>query len=137
RTGLSVDHFETVRQRRDGTLVDISLTVSPMRDESGTVVGASKIARDVTEQKSLRRELADANRLKDEFLATLSHELRTPLHSILSYTQILRHGGLDEDRRDSALHIIERNAKTLAQLVADVLDVSRIVTGKIRLESER
>jgi PAS domain S-box-containing protein len=136
RGGHAIDHFETIRQRKDGTLIDVSLTVSPIRDESGRVIGASKIARDISEQKRLRRELADANRLKDEFLATLSHELRTPLHSILGYTQILRHGGLEEDRRDSALQIIERNAKTLAQLVADVLDVSRIVTGKIRLESE-
>jgi PAS domain S-box-containing protein len=137
RGGHAIDHFETIRRRKDGELIDVSITVSPVRDASGKVIGASKIARDISEQKRLRRELADANRSKDEFLATLSHELRTPLHSILGYAQILRHGGLEEDRRDSALQIIERNAKTLAQLVADVLDVSRIVTGKIRLETER
>jgi PAS domain S-box-containing protein len=137
RSGRSLDHFETIRRRKDGTLIDVSLTVSPVRGASGTIVGASKIARDISEPKRLRRELAEANRMKDEFLATLSHELRTPLHSILGYTQILRHGGIDEERRDGALQIIERNAKTLAQLVADVVDVSRIVTGKIRLESER
>lgn len=135
RAGRSVTHFETIRRRRDGSLVDISLTVSPVRLASGEIIGASKIARDISEQKRLRRDLEAANRAKDEFLATLSHELRTPLSVILGYTQILRGNMLhDEDRRRHALEVIERNARALAQLVSDVLDVSRIVAGKIRLE---
>jgi PAS domain S-box-containing protein len=134
RSGKSVEHFQTIRQRKDGSLIRVSLTVSPIRDVDGRVIGASKIARDITEQARLSSELEEANRLKDEFLATLSHELRTPLHSILGYTQILQHHIVDEERRDNALQIIERNAKTLAQLVSDVLDISRIITGKVRLE---
>jgi PAS domain S-box-containing protein len=136
RQGLTVDHFGTVRQRKDGTLIDISLTVSPIRSPSGEIVGISKIARDITEQKRLARELEEASRLKDEFIATLSHELRTPLHSILGYTQILRMGNLEEARRERALQVIERNTRALAQMVADVLDISRIVTGTIRLDAQ-
>jgi PAS domain S-box-containing protein len=137
RKNLSVDHFETIRRRKNGQLIQVSLTVSPIHGPDGGVVGASKIARDITQQRELAAQLEEANRLKDEFLATLSHELRTPLHSILGYTQMLRHGGLDRERQEGALQIIERNAKVLAQLVSDVLDISRIISGKIRLELQR
>jgi PAS domain S-box-containing protein len=134
RAGRAVEHFETVRRHKDGHRLPISLSVSPIRDHGGRVIGASKIARDITEQKRLTEQLSRASRLKDEFLATLSHELRTPLNAILGYARMLRTAALDADRRDRALEIVERNAKTLAQLVADVLDVSRIVTGKLRLD---
>jgi len=72
--------------------------------------------------------------VKDEFLAMLSHELRTPLNAVLGYTRMLREGQLGPDRRERAIETIERNANLLAQLVADVLDVSSIVTGKVRLK---
>jgi PAS domain S-box-containing protein len=134
RGGGVVTHFETVRKRKDGSLVDISLTVSPIKDRRDKIIGASKIARDISGQKKLMRELADANRIKDEFLATLSHELRTPLNAVLGYTQMLRTGKITDDRRDHVVGIIERNAQLLSQLVSDVLDVSSIVTGKIRLK---
>ena len=134
RAGTAIEHFETVRQRKDGTLVDVSLSVSPIRAEDGRVVGASKIARDITAQRRLARALEDANRVKDEFLATLSHELRTPLNAVLGYTRMLRTGKISEDRHERAFDIIERNAKVLSQLVGDVLDVSSIVTGKVTLK---
>ena len=314
RAGESVDHFETVRRRKDGTLVDISLSISPIRDNSGTIVGASKIARDISERLRAQAEqersrqqaiflsrlsatiatslepkqiltslvnlsvpyfadwcavdlrqpngpierlalahvdpakvklvsrlreryenpqsrtsptavirtgtaaialnitdamlidvakddaerlrllrsltlvsylclplkvhgrtigavtmamaesgrhfddddvriaedaasraalavdnarayeqLQVANQLKDEFLATLSHELRTPLNAILGYARMLRTGILREERKELALETVERNATTLTQMVEDVLDVSRIAAGKIRL----
>ena len=137
RAGQSVDHFQTVRRRKDGGLIHVSLTVSPVHAANGTIVGASKIARDITEQKRLADELEHANRIKDEFLATLSHELRTPLHAILGYTQILRQDTLDDDKRHGALQIIERNTRALSQIVSDLLDVSRIVSGKMQLETQR
>ena len=314
RAGESVDHFETVRRRKDGTLVDISLSISPIRDDSGTIIGASKIARDISERlraqaeqernrqqaiflsrlsatfatsfepKQILMSLANlsvpyfadwcavdlrqpngpierlalvhvepakmqlvsrlreryenaksptsptavirtgmaaialnitdamlvdvakddeerlrllrslnlvsylclplkvhgrtigavtmamaesgrhfddddvriaedaasraalavdnarayeqlqvANQLKDEFLATLSHELRTPLNAILGYTRLLQSGMIGDDRRASALTTVERNAFALTQIVEDILDVSRIISGKIRL----
>jgi len=138
RAGFPIEHFETVRLRKDGTLINISLTVSPIRDASGRVAGASKIARDVTEQRRLQDQADEASRLKDEFLAVLSHELRTPLNTVLGYARMLRR----EDKRLSgelhgrALDALERNAEALTRLVNDVLDTSRIVTGKLRLAME-
>jgi signal transduction histidine kinase/CheY-like chemotaxis protein len=75
-----------------------------------------------------------ANRAKDEFLATLSHELRTPLNVVLGWVSMLRHGSVREDRRAEALAIIERNARQQVELIEDLLDVSRIVTGKMRVQ---
>lgn len=82
-------------------------------------------------------EARNANQLKDEFLATLSHELRTPLNAMLGYTRMLRAAAVPQDRRDAALEVIERNGKMLAQIVDEVLDVSRIVSGKLRLIVQR
>jgi PAS domain S-box-containing protein len=154
RRGEKVDHFDTLRRRRDGSLVPISLTVSPIVDEDGTVIGASKVARDITDRKqadaerahlltlaqenvriteALNREVQEANRLKDEFLANLSHELRTPLNALLGYTRMIRSGVIAAEGLTRAVETIERNAISLSQIVEDILDVSRIISGKIRL----
>jgi PAS domain S-box-containing protein len=82
-----------------------------------------------------RAEAETANRLKDQFLATLSHELRGPVHAISGWAQILRSTDLDAGKRARALDVIERNAKVQAQLINDLLDVSRIISGKLRLET--
>jgi PAS domain S-box-containing protein len=141
RAGERVHHYETTRLRKDGSLVAISLTVSPIRDGNGRVVGASKIARDITERSRLSAEnlrlygeAQEANRVKDEFLAVLSHELRTPLNAILGYSRLLRGNLLPADQVTRGLETLERNARWLTQIVDDVLDVSRIVSGKIRLD---
>ena len=137
RAGLSVEHFETIRRHKDGSPINISLTVSPVKTADGRVVGASKIARDVSEQIRLRAAAEEASRLKDEFLAVLSHELRTPLNTVLGYARMLRQdqdeGRMPEEMRRRALDALERNADTLSRLVNDVLDTSRVVTGKLRL----
>ena len=134
RAGLNVDHFETVRQRKDGTSIDISLTVSPIHTADGTIVGASKIARDITGQKELQRVADVASRANDHFLATLSHELRTPLNTVLGYVQMLQKGSLPPEQQSKAIGVISRNATALARLVDDVLDTSRITTGKMRVD---
>jgi signal transduction histidine kinase len=82
-----------------------------------------------------RAEAEEANRLKDEFLATLSHELRSPLNAIVAWSHILCQPGLDADTAGRAAQAIDRNARAQAQLVADILDVSRIITGKFRMSS--
>jgi signal transduction histidine kinase/CheY-like chemotaxis protein len=84
--------------------------------------------------RASREQAETASRLKDEFLATLSHELRTPLNAILGWTAMLRHGELDPKRLPRALEVVDRNARAQAQLVEDVLDMSRIITGKLRVE---
>jgi PAS domain S-box-containing protein len=141
--GERVDHFETKRQRKDGVLIDVSLTISPIRNDDGIIVGASKIARDITGQKEAQRKLADTNealvrsdRIKAEFLATLSHELRTPLTAILGWVQILKDGANADELAESVL-IIERNVRTQSQLIEDLLDMSRIETGKLSLDIQR
>jgi PAS domain S-box-containing protein len=133
RRGDPVEPFETMRQREDGRLIDVWLSVSPIRTPSGLIIGASKIVRDVTLPRRLAREAEEAIRVKDEFLATLSHELRTPLNAVLGYTRMLQSGKLGADRQERAIDVIERNASLLHQLVSDVLDVSGIVTGRMRL----
>jgi len=87
-------------------------------------------------EQAARQQAEEANRMKDEFLATLSHELRTPLNAILGWVQVLRTGKLDEAAGARALETIERNSRAQAQLIADLLDVSRIITGKLRLDSK-
>jgi PAS domain S-box-containing protein len=134
RAGGKVDHYDTIRQHKDGHYINISLTVSPIRNDAGVIVGASKIARDITERARLQAEAQQANRLKDEFLAVLSHELRTPLNAILGYARLLRGNLLPADQIARGLETLERNARWLTQIVDDVLDVSRIVSGKIRLD---
>lgn len=144
RRGERVDHFETQRVRKDGEIREISLTISPVRDSMGQIVGASKIARDITAQKKAALAIAEANeqterqgRMKDEFLATLSHELRTPLQSILGWVQLLLAGDMDEVEVREGLNVIKRNAQSQQRIIEDLLDMNRILSGKVRLEVER
>ena len=141
--GERVEHFETRRQRKDGRIIDVSLTISPIRNSEGVIVGASKIARDITEQKAALRKLAEtheqlqrADRLKSEFLTTLSHELRTPLNAILGWVQILKDGATTEDIVQG-IPIIERNVRVQSQMIEDLLDMSRIEAGKVSLDVQR
>jgi PAS domain S-box-containing protein len=133
RAGEGIEHFETIRRRKDGSTLEISLTVSPIKDRMGRIIGASKIARDATERNMLVRDLERANRMKDEFLATLSHELRTPLNAIMGYSRIIGQRGADEPTRRAA-DAIARNGQALTQLVSDILDMSAVAAGKTRME---
>ncbi|WP_434384743.1 ATP-binding response regulator [Melittangium boletus] len=87
-------------------------------------------------EKASRQEAEEANRLKDEFLATVSHELRTPLTAMLGWVQVLRNGNLPPEKHARALETIERNARAQGQLIEDLLDVSRIMSGKLKLDVE-
>ncbi|MGH9336074.1 MAG: hybrid sensor histidine kinase/response regulator [Vicinamibacteria bacterium] len=136
--GEIVDHFETVRMRKDGSLVDISLTVSPIKDHEGRTIGASKIARDITAQKRAERELKalyreaeQANRAKDEFLAMMGHELRNPLGAISNSIHLLDQDGSEVVR--FAREVILRQTRSLTRLIDDLLDMGRMMTGKILL----
>jgi PAS domain S-box-containing protein len=135
RRGKQVEHYETKRRRKDGTIIDVSLTVSPIRDASGAIVGASKIGRDITNQKLLELERRDGERRKDEFLAMLSHELRNPLAAIKNALALYRKTASDDDR-EWAIDVVSRQAQQLGKLIDDLLDVSRIAKNKISLKKE-
>ncbi|HEX5163829.1 MAG TPA: PAS domain S-box protein [Thermomicrobiales bacterium] len=128
RRGERIDHFETVRQHKDGTLLDISLTVSPMVDGHGRIVGASKIARNITERRALERQ-------KDAFLGIAAHELRTPVTGIKAYTQLLARRMRKAGDASSAetLDKLDAQADRLTGLIGDLLDVTRIQGGMLPL----
>src|SRR5437762_3612764 len=149
RQGQRVEHFETIRMTKDGHRLNISLTVSPVRNLHSQIIGASKIARDITarvrneeertmllaSERAARERAETASRAKDEFVAMISHEIRSPLNAILGWSQMLRQGALDKTATANALESIERNARAQAQLVSDLLDVSRVITGKLRINA--
>jgi PAS domain S-box-containing protein len=137
RRGERIEHYETVRRSKGGRLIDISLTISPVRDVTGRIIGASKVARDVTARKKAEEALKEADRRKDEFLAMLAHELRNPLAPIRNAVQILRAKGPPVPELQWARDVIDRQALQLTRLVDDLLDVSRITKGKIALRKER
>ncbi len=141
REGRLIEHYETVRRRKDGRLINVSLTVSPVRDHAGNIIGASKIARDISDRIALEKKilqqteaLAAESRRKDEFLAMLSHELRNPLAPIRSAVHLLKLHQKDENPiQRQAREIIERQVGNLTQLLSDLLEVSRVISGRIRL----
>lgn len=162
RKGERVDRYETVRTTKDGRKLDVSLTVSPVRDSHGNIVGAAKIAHDITARRKAERELqereaelsklvaereffleseraarSEAERLghlKDEFLATLSHELRTPLNAIQGWATLLHQPEVRAKDLLRGLEVIERNVRVQADIINDLLDMSRIISGKLHLD---
>jgi PAS domain S-box-containing protein len=180
--GERVEHYETVRVRKDGSRVEVSLSVSPIRDRTGTIIGAAKIARDITERRraeEAERELAEqlqeqatemeqqveesqalaeeleqtnhqledtareaqqardlavaANRSKSDFLAVMSHELRTPLNAIIGYVDLMEAGvrGPLTDDQAKDLTRVRRSARTLLQLIEDVLSFAKLESGRV------
>jgi PAS domain S-box-containing protein len=148
KRGQRIGSYETERVGKDGRRIHVSLAVSPIMDRQGKIIGASKIARDITDRKVVeqerlaalqearkaRQEAEFSNRVKDEFLATISHELRTPLTAVLGWIRMLRAGKLDPETQTKALEVIDRNVRSQAQLIEDLLDISRITMGKLRLD---
>jgi PAS domain S-box-containing protein len=150
RSGQRVDHFETIRQRKDGRLINVSVTISPVRDDRGVIIGVSKIARDITQQKRFEEELRAAkdsaerardeaeaaNRAKDHFLSVLSHELRTPLTPVLGAISMMERDAAVPPHLAEPVAMIRRHVETEARLVDDLLDLTRITRGKITLHPE-
>ncbi len=137
---------ELVHIKRDGTPITVASRWALQRDENCLPSAILEINNDISNRKqaeeeraqliceqAARQEAEAANRMKDEFLATLSHELRTPLNSMLGWARLLRTKKFDENTTARALETIERNASLQAQLIEDILDVSRIIRGKLRL----
>ncbi len=144
------------RVRKDGTRFWANVTITALRDDTGRLLGYAKLTRNLTEAKRVeamelanqqREEMLEAERsarmaaqratrIKDEFLATLSHELRTPLSAILGWTQVLLRSDASKgpEVQKRAVEVIDRNARAQVQLIDDLLDLSRIITGKLRLD---
>jgi PAS domain S-box-containing protein len=131
--GELVRGHETQWLTRAGEPVDLSMTVSPMRDPSDAIVGVSVVARDVTAKKRAR---AEAEQVKEQFFSLVSHELRTPLASIIGYLEVLREGSaiqLTDEKRDEFLDVLHRNSQRLLRLVGDLLLVSKIQAGSFSI----
>ncbi|MEP7213428.1 MAG: ATP-binding protein [Acidobacteriota bacterium] len=138
----------TILVRKDGSELHIDDSGAPIRDSSRNIIGAVIVFHDVSERRqveqererllrneqSARADAETANRLKDEFLATVSHELRTPLNAIVGWSSMLQQGEPTAEQIKKALSVIERNAKIQNELIGDILDVSQIVSGKVRLD---
>lgn len=126
KKGERIDHFETQRFTKDGRIIDVSITVSPLKNAQGNIIGASKIARDISEKKALERR-------KDDFISLASHELKTPVTSIKGYTQILKKL-VAKDTDPSVVKYLgkmDQQISKLKNLITDLLDVSKAAQGKL------
>lgn len=138
KSGKRIDHFETVRVTKSGHEIFISLTVSPIKNNKGQIIGASKIARDITRQKLAEEKLQNyaeeiriLNAKKDEFIGLASHELKTPITSINGYLQIIERNLSLDDRNKPFITKALMQVNKLNSLISDLLDVSKIQTGKL------
>ena len=122
---------------KDGRRIDISLTVSPVRDGEGRIIGASKVARDITDRKRAEEALREADRRKDEFLALLAHELRNPLAPLRNGLQVMRLAAGDANAVAQARAMMDRQLGHMVRLIDDLLDVSRISRNKMELRRSR
>jgi PAS domain S-box-containing protein len=136
-TDARTEHFETQRVRKDGRVIDVSLTVSPIRDSEGTIIGASSVGRDITAQNAMGealkaselRSVMAVSRAKDEMVSLVSHELRTPLASLLGFTELLYTRDFSEAQRKQYLGVMLREGRRLTDLINDVLHIQRLEAG--------
>lgn len=150
RAGRPVSHYETIRRRKDGRLIDVSLTVSPLKDPTGRVIGASKIARDVTEQKAARRALAEMNAtlehriqqrtanlqnaLEDleSFASAVSHDLRTPLRAITGLLQIVLEDANHDPEVRRRLTMALQSAREMARTIEALLRLAKVQAHELQ-----
>jgi PAS domain S-box-containing protein len=136
RKGERIEHFETLRKRKDGSVFNVSIAVSPIEDSRGRIIGASKITRDITQGKLTEAALRETDRRKDEFLATLAHELRNPLAPIRQAALISESEGATDAQRRWSHNVISRQVRHMSLLLDDLLDISRITRGTLELRLE-
>jgi len=129
--GKQVLRMETVNWTRDGQAIEVGLTISPLRDRTGRIVGACTVARDITDRKALER-------VKDEFVGTVSHELRTPLTAIKGFIELVADGeaGSVNERQREFLDIAARNTERLGALIDDLLDTEKLESRRLQIRDE-
>lgn len=127
--GKRVEHYETQRMRKNGKIMDVSLTVSPIRDSSGKIIGASKIARDITDR-------VENEKRRDEFVSTTSHELKTPLTTQRAFGELLEQLIDKNGHTEYKPYIQKINSQTLklTKLIEELLELSRMQTGRLKME---
>jgi PAS domain S-box-containing protein len=135
KTGLRIDHFETVRRHKDGHLINVSLTVSPIKDRNGHIIGASKVSRDISERLKSDEALREMSRKKDEFLANMSHELRTPMNAVIGIASILKDIDGVPNHVRKLIDTLKFSANNMMDLVNDLLDFSKIEADAFGLEN--
>lgn len=135
KQGRRVDHFETIRRAKGGGLIDISVTVSPILDSRGNIIGASKVARDIGDRKRIEAQLEESNRRRDEFMANMSHELRTPLNAVIGLAHILSKSERLNPKEQQCVSMIRQSGDTLLALINNLLDFSKVETGSMQLEA--
>jgi PAS domain S-box-containing protein len=133
--GERIEHFKTARVRKDGRRLEVSVTISPVRDADGTIIGASAIARDISEQE---RAIEAALRLREDFISIAAHELRTPMTTVFARLQLaerrLSRENYDKDALRRDLDIVRKGADRLRGLLERLLDISRIRSGRLELD---
>lgn len=134
QAGQTIEHFETIRCRKDGTLVTLSLSISPVRNASGKIIGASKIARDISERKKTEEALQELSERKEDFVANMSHELRTPLNAVVGLTNILMQTSPLTQKQTHYLDALKVSSDNLLSLINDILDFSKLEQDAILLE---
>jgi len=147
RRGEKIQHYETVRLRKDGQRIDVALTISPIRDASGAIIGASKIVRDITKPKQLREQIEllqntllnveETSRLKSSFISTISHEIRAPLGGIVGLAEIL---SSEEDLSPASKNVADAvldASRSLFKVLNELLDFAKVEAGKVHLESRK
>ncbi|MCW3075557.1 MAG: histidine kinase, partial [Bacteroidetes bacterium] len=145
--GEYIEQYETLRKRKDGEIINVSISVSPIKDASGKIKGISEVAREITEQKRFEKELIEARRnaerdkklaeeaveAKQAFLSNMSHEIRTPLNAIIGFTKVVLKTKLDEKQKEY-LDAIKVSGDALIVLINDILDLAKFEAGKMTFE---
>jgi two-component system CheB/CheR fusion protein len=140
QNGEVIPPHETTRVRKDGSPVEVQITVSPLYDEHDKIVGASSIARDITQRRRDEAAVRRALKMRDQFMAMLSHELRNPLAALMHASAVLSSGADGQERKElsrHALEVVTRQCKHMARLLDDLLDVSRMRQDGIELRKQR
>jgi len=133
RAGEAINDTALRIRRRDGTELDVTLSSTAVLDAKGAAIRTRSIMRDVTERRQAEQKVLEAGAMREQFLAMVSHELRTPLNAILGWVALIRHGSVPPASVPNALEIIQRNAKSQEQLVADLLDMAGSLGGRLKV----